>query len=260
MTLQQLASQMEPIICSAGTYVKSAVPQNAQDKTSHRDLVTEYDVNTQRMLTKELSALHPDAKFMGEEEHLQTDITTGDCFVIDPIDGTANFVKGLNRSCVSVAMLRDGNPVIGIVYNPFADEYFSAVKGFGSFCNGKPLSVHPCPLNDSIVGVGTCPYYTDLTQRTLRILSGLMEQCMDIRRMGAAALDLCDVAANRTGAFFELLLSPWDYAAAGLILTEAGGIFTDTCGNSVSLEHPCPIVAGNPIAQKELLHIIGNVE
>ncbi len=259
MNLQKLAESMEPILREAGAYIKTAVPQKTQEKSNHSDLVTEFDVNTQRMLTEKLADLHPEAKFMGEEEHLQADITTGDCFVIDPIDGTTNFVKRFNRSCISVAMLRDGEPVIGIVYNPWAEEYYHAVKGMGAFCNGEKITVHSDSLRDSVIGIGTCPYYPDLAQRTVRIMGELLNTAMDIRRMGSAALDLCDVAMSRTGAFFELLLSPWDYAAAGLIVTEAGGILTDTDGNPISFGHPSSIVAGNPVAAEELKALISSV-
>jgi len=259
MDLQTLAARMEPIVRRAGAYVRTAVPATVDEKSNHSDLVTEFDVNTQRMLMDDLAELHPQAKSMGEEEHLQADIRSGDCFVIDPIDGTTNFVVGYNRSCVSVALFREGEAVIGIVYNPWAEEYYAAVRGQGATRNGQPVRVRPKPLKDVVVGIGTCPYYPDLAQRTLRICSGVLDVALDIRRMGSAALDLCDVAVNRTGAFFELKLSPWDYAAAGLILTEAGGVLTDTEGNPVSPEHPSPVVAGNGTAQEELRRLINGI-
>lgn len=258
MELSALAAAMEPIVRAAGAYVKTAVPEKTEEKSNHSDLVTEFDVNTQRMLTEKLAALHPAAKFIGEEEHLQADISTGDCFVIDPIDGTTNFVKGFNRSAISVALLRDGKPTVGIVYNPWSEEYYCAVKGQGATCNGTSIHILPCALKDSVVGMGTSPYYPDLAQRSVRIISEILNTAMDIRRMGSAALDLCDVAMSRTGAFFELRLSPWDYAAAGLILTEAGGVITDTEGAPLSFEHPSPVIAGNPLAQPELREMIRN--
>ena len=260
MNLQTLLVGIEPIVRRAGAYIRTAVPASVDEKSNHRDLVTEYDVNTQRMLMTELSALHPEAKFMGEEEHLEADIRTGDCFVIDPIDGTTNFVKGFNRSCISVALLRDGQQALGVVYNPWNEEYYSAIRGQGATMNGTALRVREVPLKDSVVGCGTCPYYPDLAQKTMRICSEVLNTALDIRRMGSAALDLCDAAMNRTGAFFELKLSPWDYAAAGLILTEAGGEVTDTEGKPVSLRVPSPVVAGNSLARKELEEIIRRTE
>ena len=104
MTLHEIRAAMEPIVRRAGAYVKSAVPVHANEKSGHADLVTEYDVNTQRMLVRELTALLPEANVMGEEEHLSCDVTKGYCFIIDPIDGTTNFVMGFNHSAVSVAL------------------------------------------------------------------------------------------------------------------------------------------------------------
>ena len=259
MDLRRLAEGMEPIVRRAGAYIRTAVPHLVDEKSGHSDLVTEYDINTQRMLTEALSELHPAAKFMGEEEHLQADVSVGDCFIIDPIDGTTNFVVGYNRSCISVGLLRDGVPSLGIVYNPWAEEYYCAVKGEGVTMNGAPIRIRPKALKDCVVGVGTAPYYPDLARRTLRICSAVMDTALDIRRMGSAALDLCDIAMNRTGAFFELKLSPWDYAAAGLIVSEAGGEITDTKGDPLSLSKASPVVAGTPEARRELLEIIAKI-
>ena len=260
MELQSLCEQIEAVVRRAGAYVRTAVPQNIDEKSGHNDLVTEYDVNTQRMLMQELSALHPEAKFLGEEEHLQADVTEGDCFVIDPIDGTANFVAGYNRSAVSVALLRNGDPVLGMIYNPWAEELFSAVKGQGAFCNGKKLCVRDVALRDGLVAFGSCPYYHDLAQRTVRILGALLEIAPDIRRMGSAALDLCDVAAGRAGVFFELKLSPWDHAAAGLIAEEAGAKIFDLQGNRLSFEQPSAVLAGAPSAAEELRTLINKTK
>ena len=259
--LHALLSAIEPVVRRAGAYILTAVPKTVDEKSNHSDLVTEFDVNTQRMLTKELGQIHPEASFMGEEEHLSDgNVLKGDTFVIDPIDGTTNFVMGYCRSAISVALLWDGVPVLGAVYNPWSDEYYTALKGEGSFCNGKPLRVRTGGLKDSVVGCGTCPYYPDLAQRTLRILSAVMYQAIDIRRMGSAALDLCDLAMGRTGAFFELKLSPWDYAAAGLIVTEAGGLISDEDGNPLSFETATPVVAGAPLAYRELRELMKAVK
>ena len=260
MDLETLCGKMEETVRRAGAYVRTAVPQAIDEKSGHSDLVTEYDVQTQRMLMEELSALYPEAEFMGEEEHLQADVTVGDCFVIDPIDGTANFVAGYNRSAVSVALLRDGQPVLGMVYHPWAEEFFSAIKGKGAFLNGRKLTLSDRPLADSLVGFGSCPYYRDLAQRTTRILGAMLDVAPDIRRMGSAALDLCDIAAGRTGAFFELKLSPWDYAAAGLIAQEAGAKVFDLQGEPLGFSNPSPVVAGAPSAAEELRTLINKTK
>ncbi len=260
MDLEYLAASLEPLIRRAGEYVRSAVVTATEEKSGYNDLVTEFDVNTQRMLIEGLQKIHPTANFMGEEEHLVTDTSVGDCFIIDPIDGTTNFVKGYNRSAISVAMLREGTPALGIVYNPYTDEYYQAIRGKGATYNGTPIVNTPCTLHECVVGFGACPYYPNLAKKTMRVLENIITVAMDVRRMGSAALDVCDAAMNRTGVFFEMMLSPWDYAAAGLILTEAGGVITDTDGNPVGYDKPHPVVAGNPEACKELLDFIAKTE
>lgn len=259
MDLQSLALKLEPVIRQAGAYIRTAVPQSVTEKTGYRDLVTEYDVNTQRMLVSAFSEIHPTASFFGEEDGLKADISKGDCFVIDPIDGTANFVAGFNRSCISVALLRDGSPVIGIIYNPWAEEYFCAVRGCGTTVNGTPLHIRPRGLKEGFVSLGTAPYYPDLMMRTFRICAEVVGIAPDIRRTGTAAQDFCDLAMNRTVAFFELRLSPWDFAAGILIVNEAGGEVTDIDGNPVSFEAPSSIVAGCTQAREELVEIIRRV-
>ena len=254
--IHALFDQVLPIVRRAGAYVRTATPLTVNEKRNHTDLVTEYDVNTQRMLIEQLTILDPDAKFVGEEEHKTAETAVGDCFVIDPIDGTTNFVKGYGRSAVSVALLRDGKQAFGIVYNPYKDEIYTAIKGEGAFMNGKAIHVSEASLHDSVVNFGTAPYYPELTQRTFRILDKVMKTAVDIRRFGSSALDLCDVACGRGGAFFELCLSPWDHAAGGLIVTEAGGVISDGNGNPLTFEGPGAVLAGGKTAWKELLDII----
>lgn len=257
MDLFALCAAIEPIVREAGAYVRSAVPTRTTEKSGHTDLVTEYDVSTQKLLVERLGKLLPEAVFLGEEEGLSTDDPTkGYCFILDPIDGTANFVMGYDRSAVSVGLLYDGEPVLGMVCNPYADEIFSAVRGGGAFLNGRPIRVREQPLCDVIVDCGTAPYYPDLAKRTLRVLDKVLDVARDVRRMGSAAIDLCSVAAGRGGAFFELRLSPWDFAAAGLIVTEAGGLVTDEQGNPLPRFAPSAVIAGGAQAHAQLLEIL----
>ena len=257
--LKTLFDAVLPVVRRAGAYVRTAVPHAVQEKSGHTDLVTEYDVNTQRMLVEQLSALYPAARFVGEEDHLSTESLTGDCFVIDPIDGTTNFVMGYEHSAVSVALLRDGVPMFGAVYQPWTDQMYSAFRGGGAFCNGAPLRVSNRAFADSVINFGTATYYPDLRRRTVRAVDKILEVAVDVRRRGSAALELCDVACGRCGAFFELRLSPWDYAAAGLLVTEAGGEITDVSGAPVSMTSPSSVVAGSPENCAALRRILAEV-
>ena len=196
----------------------------SRDKGSARNVVTQYDLKVQEQLTGLLSASFPSARFFCEETEDTDTLAADETFVIDPIDGTMNFVHGLRQSCISVAYLRNGKAVAGAIYNPYADEMFTAIRGEGAFLNDSPIHVSDRGLAESVIAVGTAPYNPELWEGTLRLLRTALFSSLDIRRMGSAALDLCSVAAGRCGLFCELLLSPWDYAAGALIAEEAGAV------------------------------------
>ena len=195
----------------------------AECKTGHRDVVTEYDRRVQQLLMERLRAAAPGAKFFCEENDQQDDLHAEDLFIIDPIDGTMNFVRHFNHSCISVAYLQRGELLAGAVYNPYVDEMFHAVRSGGAFLNERPIHVDPAPLSESVVCVGTSPYRTDLTAQTFALMERIYRASLDIRRQGSAALDLCSVAAGRAGLYMEMSISLWDYAAGALIVQEAGG-------------------------------------
>lgn len=213
-------------------------------KAGHANFVTEYDKKVQDFLKKELSQAMPEAVFIGEEEETHASAAKGWAFIVDPIDGTTNFMKGCSMSAVSIALLKDGEPVIGVIYNPYLREVFSAEKGKGAFCNDRRIHVSGLPLEKGIVIVGTAPYYREeLADRTFALMREYYDRSLDIRRSGSSALDLCSVAAGRAELFFELRLSPWDYAAGSLIVQEAGGKVTTVEGEPLSYEHPISVKA-----------------
>ena len=202
----------------------------AEAKTGRRDVVTEYDRRIQELLIEKLSSDIPGALFFCEEEDRRADLSAEHVFIIDPIDGTMNFVKGFHHSCISAAYSSGSEIKAAAVYNPYADELFTAVKGGGAFLNGKKISVSDDPVSESIVCCGTSPYYPIMTDVTFDIMRKIFKASLDIRREGSAALDLCSVAAGRAGVYFELSVYLWDYAAAALIVTEAGGRVCDING------------------------------
>ncbi len=221
---------------------------NIQDgtecKVGHANFVTIYDKKVQEFLQKELMKIVPDAVFVGEEEETHASIGKGYAFIVDPIDGTTNFMKGSKMSAISVGLLKDGEPFIGVIYNPYLNEVFCAQKGQGAWCNEQPIYVTGKPLSDGIVIVGTAPYYRDeLADRTFEMMRKFFDRSLDIRRSGSAALDLCNVAAGRAELFFELRLSPWDYAAGSLIVTEAGGRVTTAQGGPLQFSVPTSVIA-----------------
>lgn len=240
-----MLEQIIPIVRQAGETVLSAcdVSARTREKTSAADLVTEYDVAVEEFLREKLLALLPEAVFFGEEEAGPDHPERGWAFIVDPIDGTANFVRGLKQSAVSVALARDGVVEYGVVYDPYKDEMFSAKRGGGAFCNGAPIRVSEKPLSEGIFAMGTALYRREYAAPTLRLTEQLFARSCDFRRMGAAALDLCAVACGRVEAFFEYSLCPWDYAAGSLLVTEAGGAVCTLEGQPLPVVRRCSIWA-----------------
>ena len=220
-----MLEQIAAIVKEAGEIVLSAhdIAAHTHEKSSAADLVTEYDLAVENFLKEKLPPLVPGAIFYGEEEQENADPATGWVFIVDPIDGTTNFVRGLRQSAVSVALAKDGAVEYGVVYDPYKNELFSARRGGGAFLNGQPIRVSERPLAEGIFIMGTAIYNREYLEPTLRMTAALFRRSCDFRRLGAAALDLCNIACGRAEVFFEYSLCPWDYAAASLLVTEAGG-------------------------------------
>ena len=207
----------------------------------------------ENFLKERLPPLIPGSVFFGEEEAENADPSCGWAFIVDPIDGTTNFVRGLKQSAVSVALAHDGETVCGVVYDPFKDELFSARRGGGAFLNGDPIHVSARPLSEGVFGMGTAIYRREYLSPTMRLTEQLFRRSCDFRRLGAAALDLCAVACGRTELFFEYSLCPWDHAAGALIVTEAGGVISTLTGGPLSLTERCSVWASNQI-NKDILN------
>ena len=229
-----------------------------KEKGDAANLVTIYDLAVQNFLMTEIKALIPDAYFIAEEKENDPSVLNGEyCFIIDPIDGTANFTHGYRHSCISLALFSRGEAVFSAIYNPYQDEMFSARKGGGAFLNGRKMSVSSRDFAHSIVAFGTAPYYKkELGDKTFGLARALYNECSDVRRVGAAALDLAYLAAGRNDIFFECVLSPWDIAAGYLLIKEAGGIITDMEGGEISFAAPSSVIAATPEVYGRLLEVV----
>ena len=222
---------------SAGRMMKEAVRPKIMEKGGHANFVTETDEKIQEFLIGVLKDVLPEAVFLGEEEgqDVFTDsMEHGFVFVIDPIDGTSNFICDYHPSVVSIGLLKDGKPYIGVVYDPYDDMLFEAAAGQGAYMNGERIMSSGAPLSEALVTFGTAPYYTELRDETFRIAKSLMDKCIDIRRSGTAAWDMCCVAMGKCSLYFEMKIQIWDYAAAALIAGEAGCTVTDIKGEPLS--------------------------
>lgn len=215
-------------------------------KEGYANIVTSSDLAVQNFLKEELGKLLPDSGFLCEEEdrhQLGRDYT----WIIDPIDGTANYARGIDQCAISVGLKHGNNIVEGIVYMPRTDEMFTAIKGEGAYLNGKRIHVSDRSFQDSVMCTALPVYHKEHSALCSRIIEDTFCQCNDIRRFGAAAPELCYLAMGRIELYFEYLLSPWDYAAASLIVTEAGGSVCNREGNAPSFTEPSGIIAANTV-------------
>ena len=249
-----MLEQIMDVVRRAGEMVLSAhdIAAGTHEKTSAADLVTEYDLAVEAFLKEQLPPLCPGSIFYGEEEAENADPSRGWAFIVDPIDGTTNFVRGLRQSAISVALARDGQVEYAVVFDPYKNEMFSARRGGGAFLNGAPIRVSDKPLAEGIFGMGTAIYRREYLEPTMRVTEQLFRRACDFRRLGAAALDLCDVACGRVELFFEYSLCPWDFAAGSLIITEAGGHISTLRGGPLVLTERCSVWASNDV-NKDIL-------
>lgn len=240
---------------AAEIYKSAGDDLKIQEKSSNVDLVTEYDKKIQDFLIEELSKIVPDARFLGEEGEDNKELTDGYCFIIDPIDGTTNFIKGFQHSAISVGLAKDKELYIGVVMDPDLNNVYYAQKGKGAFLNGKPIHVSSCNMQNSLVLFGTCPYEHELAHKTFELTEQVFYKALEVRRGGSAALDICYVAAGKADLYYELILRPWDWAGATLILNEAGGIAARVDGSPLNADEIKSYVCGNPENIKEFYEI-----
>lgn len=243
----ELLNEITKVMKECGQLIMNADRSEAMvdEKAGHANFVTTYDKMVQAKLQESFVKILPEATFVGEEEDIHASIEKGLAFIVDPIDGTTNFIKNYHTSAISVGLLKDGEQFMGAVYNPYLDELFTAIKGCGAYLNGNPIHVSNQPLSNGVVLFGTAPYYEELNKKSFDMAYDYFKKALDIRRSGSAALDLCSIAAGRAELYFELRLSPWDYAAGSLIVSEAGGTVTTVEGGPLSFDKPCSVLARN---------------
>lgn len=242
---KKLLNQITSLMKDCGKMILDADREalNTQEKGGHANFVTDYDKAVEEKLREGLKEILPEAAFIGEESDNRKD---GEyTFIVDPIDGTTNFIRDYKCSAISIALQHKGKTQLGLVYNPYLDELFTAVRGEGAKLNGWPIHVSNIDLPKAIIIFGTAPYCKDLHQKSLEIAGKYLEAGMDIRRSGSAALDLCSIACGRAELFFELELSPWDYAAGQLIVEEAGGNVTTFEGGELPYDRKSSLLASN---------------
>lgn len=224
------------------------------DVKSPADFVSDVDRNSERAIAELVMERHPDARMVGEEMSpgAAADLS-GLSFVADPLDGTTNFLHGYPWYAVSVAAVVDGAPVAGAVLNAATGELFTATAGGGARRAGQPVAVSTlADPQRALIGTGFPFKNPELVDPYVGPFAEITRRTAGIRRAGAAALDLADVACGRFDGFWELVLAPWDVAAGLLLVREAGGIATDLDGRDAPVGFG-PVVAGNPDIHRWLL-------
>ena len=224
------------------------------------DFVTEVDKAAEAAIIKILQDAYPQYGILAEESGEIPGKGAGESFqwIIDPLDGTTNFIHGFPQYAVSIALAEKGQITQAVVFDPSRNELFTASKGAGAFINDRRIRVAKrVKLQDALIGTGF-PYrsFTNI-DAYMGIFRELAEKTAGMRRPGAASLDLCYLAAGRTDGFFEIGLSPWDIAAGALIISEAGGLISDFSGESDYLKTG-NVVAGSPKIFAQLLKVVSN--
>lgn len=222
------------------------------------DFVTKVDRWSEAVIMQTIREKFPSHRFLTEETLKQED-TGGYRWIIDPLDGTTNYIHGYPMFSVSIALEYEREIVAGVVFNPMSDELFHAVKGNGAFLNNRQINVSKTDLLEkSLIATGFPFRAKEMIDLYLKAFREIFEEVSDIRRAGSAAIDLAFVAAGRFEGFFELKLSPWDIAAGSLLITEAGGMITDFGGGSGYLSTG-NVVAGNKDVHPQILKKVKNV-
>ena len=257
------AAALLPHMLTAATRAADLIATRADQRgdlewrvKAHADFVSDVDMAAERIIRETLAEYVPDSKVMGEELSPDSAPGAGVHFIVDPLDGTTNFLHGYPEYAVSIALVLDGALSAGVVRNAATGECFTACIGAGAERDGARISVssNTDPAR-ALVGTGFPFRSFTHVKRYLRQFENVSRATSGIRRAGSAALDLCDVACGRFDAFWELQLSPWDFAAGALIIREAGGIVTDIDGGEVPYT-PSSIVAGSAALHPWLLDLL----
>lgn len=258
----RLLDDIRAVVAEVGVFLVSEWrkrPAGWAAEKAAKDLVTFVDIEAERRLATALKPLVPGSAFYGEEgEQRRGDLT----WVVDPVDGTTNYVSGLDWFCVSVALFENDRPIVGVVHRPVANEWFWALRGGGAWEESPRLAARPLPaalrtsLRKSLVCTGTPFRSPDTAGAFYKAAAAVTEAALDLRRMGSAALDLCSVAAGRFQAFWEVDLRAYDVGAALLLLEETGCPIFTIGGEPYDPFQSASIVTGVPGAAEELRAIV----
>ncbi|XP_036325768.1 inositol monophosphatase 2-like [Rhagoletis pomonella] len=233
-----------------------------ETKAAYFDLVTEYDKKLEYLLSMELQKAFPESKFIGEEDMAdkkkKPELTDAPTWIIDPIDGTTNFIHRFPNWCISVGLTIRKELVVGVVYLPAVNEMYSAWIGHGAYLNGQPISVSKCTnIKSAVIGAEMSLIVpVPVRDKNVKRLCKLASNCSGCRGLGSAAVSLCYVARGSIDCFFVEDLQAWDIAGGALIIREAGGYVCHTKGGEFSVLKPDCIAAATPELAKDVIALI----
>jgi len=257
MDLKNILALAKPSVLKAGAYIhKMARERNTIEieEKFKNNLVSIVDKTAEEILVEGLSKVLPEAGFLTEEQTVeQTEKEWR--WIIDPLDGTTNFLKGVPTYSVSVALVQNNKEKVGLVYDVENDWLFTAHENGGAFQNDKPIKVSDKNLKQSLLATGYPHYKFENLEEYIKVMTYCMQNTLGLRRLGSSAIDLCYTANGTFDGFFEYGLNPWDIAAGTLIVKEAGGIVKDFKGEENYLFGES-VMAGNTVLFNELLAII----
>lgn len=256
MNLNSILEQLLPVIKSVGEFQVQEQSKLSQieivDKGLNQ-LVSYVDLQSEKRLIEGCQYLFPEAAFITEEDTLGKQETAEYCWIIDPLDGTTNFLHGLQVYSISVALVKNNLPILGVVHCPAMNQCFTAIKNQGALLNDHSIKVSHTPdLKNALIATGFPYTEFEGMKSYLHLLEHLMKNTHGLRRMGSAAIDLCYTAMGIFDSFYETRLNAWDVAAGALIVEEAGGSVSDF-ENGTNYLFGKQIIAGNKTVHKELL-------
>jgi myo-inositol-1(or 4)-monophosphatase len=230
----------------------------ATREKGHADLVTEADVASQEEIRRIVLSIYPDHAFLSEEGGGTGPANAEYRWLVDPLDGTTNYVHQIPHYCVSVALERRGELICGAVYDPVSRECFTGEAGRGAYLNGRRLTVSSVEQIDQAVVAVSLPPQLKSDSRELKEMVRVALVSQAIRRTGSAALNLCYVAAGRFDAYWGGNTKAWDVAAGALMIREAGGVITDYSGGPLQIDIPRFIAAATPALHQKMLQLVGD--
>ena len=254
---ENFMKQFKEIVNEAGKIILSAESVSIEkQKDGLANFVTKYDTMVQAFLIDKLKTLLPEAAFLGEEEgQCASPSEEKYCFIIDPIDGTTNFLCDFQYSAISVALSTNGKLTHGIVYNPFRKEMFWCELGKGAYLNDRKLSLKDKTLSEGVIIFGTTPYNPEFRNHAFDMAKEVSDLTMDLRELGSAALSFCYVACGRAVAYASPRLFVWDYAAAAVLLEELGYPLLDFDGEPMDFRSKVSVASSTPTGFKQFLEI-----